>query len=211
MSAGGAAVAARIEPSARREHILAAAEACFVRNGFHRTTMQDLAREAAMSPGNFYRYFASKEDLVLGLAEGERARGARLVAELERDGDRRAALLGIITRYFVSITRETAILRVDIWSEATRNPAIAAMTARGEAEARGWFVETFAVLARSPACDPVALYALLGPLMKGIIVDRALLPDYDPAASVARLLALLEAGLDGRLPLAPTASAEPSR
>ncbi|WP_244513793.1 TetR family transcriptional regulator [Methylobacterium sp. UNC378MF] len=26
------------------------AEACFTRNGFHRTTMQDLAREAAMSP-----------------------------------------------------------------------------------------------------------------------------------------------------------------
>jgi AcrR family transcriptional regulator len=166
--------------------------------------MQDLAREAAMSAGNVYRYFASKEDLVLGLAECERARGALLVAELERDGDRRAALLGIITRYFVSITRETAILRVDIWSEATRNPAIAAMTARAEAEARGWFVETFAALARSPACDPAALYALLGPLMKGIIVDRALLPGYDPAAAVAQLLALLDAGLDGRLPLAST-------
>ena len=211
MSAGSAALAARIEPAARREHILAAAEACFVRNGFHRTTMQDLAREAAMSAGNVYRYFASKEDLVLGLAECERARGALLVAELERDGDRRAALLGIITRYFVSITRETAILRVDIWSEATRNPAIAAMAARGEAEARDWFVETFAALARSPSCDPAALYAVLGPLMKGIIVDRALLADYDPAAAVAQLLALLDAGLDGRLPLAPTSSAEPSR
>ena len=111
----GTLIDARASQAARREQILDAACACFVRNGFHRTTMQDLAREAAMSAGNVYRYFASKEDLVLGLAECERARGALLVAELERDGDRRAALLGIITRYFVSITRETAILRVDIW------------------------------------------------------------------------------------------------
>ena len=71
---------ARVGPSARREHILDAAEACFTRNGFHRTTMQDLAREAAMSPGNFYRYFESKEALVLGLVERERERGTLLVA-----------------------------------------------------------------------------------------------------------------------------------
>lgn len=203
MSAGAATIIdATSGQAVRRGHILDAAEACFVRNGFHRTTMQDLAREAAMSPGNFYRYFASKEALVLGLAERERQRGAVLVAALEQDGDRRAALLGIIAQYFVSITRETAVLRVDIWSEATRNPAIAAMTERSEQEARAWFVETFSALATSPDCDPSALYATLGPLMKGIVVDRALLPAYDPAAAVAQLHALLEAGLDGRLPSA---------
>ena len=199
-------IEAKSAQSARREHILDAAEACFVRNGFHRATMQDLAREAAMSPGNFYRYFASKEDLVLGLAERERARGAVLVAQLEQEGDRRAALLGVIARYFVSVTRETAVLRVDIWSEATRNPAIAAMTARSEEEARAWFLDTFSALATSPDCDPVALYAAVAPLMKGIIVHRALLSDYDPAAEVAQLHALLDAGLDGRLPPASKAT-----
>jgi TetR/AcrR family transcriptional regulator, repressor for uid operon len=49
------------------------AEACFTRNGFHRTTMQDLPREAAMSPGHFYRYVESKEVLVPGQVERERA------------------------------------------------------------------------------------------------------------------------------------------
>ena len=34
----------------RRARILDAAERCFVRAGFHRTTMQDVAAEAAMSP-----------------------------------------------------------------------------------------------------------------------------------------------------------------
>ncbi len=194
------AAAARDGPAARREHILDAAEACFARNGFHRTTMQDLAREAAMSPGNFYRYFESKEALVLGLVERERERGTHLVAEMEGSGNRRGALLGIIARYFVSITREAAILRVEIWSESTRNPAIAAMTERMEAETRDWFVATLSALATAPDCDPVALYALLAPLMRGIVVGRAALPDYDVAAAVAQLHAVLDAGLDGRLP-----------
>lgn len=192
--------AARDGQSARREHILDAAEACFARNGFHRTTMQDLAREAAMSPGNFYRYFESKEALVLGLVERERERGTHLAAEMEGSGNRRAALLGLIARYFVSITREAAILRVEIWSESTRNPAIAAMTARTEAETRDWFVATLSALATAPDCDPAALYALLAPLMRGIVVGRAALPDYDVAAAVTQLHALLDAGLDGRLP-----------
>ncbi|KMO34447.1 TetR family transcriptional regulator, partial [Methylobacterium tarhaniae] len=43
----------------RRTRILDAAEACFVRDGFHRATMHDVAAEASMSPGNLYRYFPS--------------------------------------------------------------------------------------------------------------------------------------------------------
>ena len=52
---------------ARREHILDAAEQCFARAGFHRTTMQDICRDAAVSPGALYVYFASKEDLIAGI------------------------------------------------------------------------------------------------------------------------------------------------
>ena len=36
---------------ARREHILDAAEICFASNGFHRTTMHDICRQAGVSPG----------------------------------------------------------------------------------------------------------------------------------------------------------------
>ncbi|KQP21840.1 TetR family transcriptional regulator [Methylobacterium sp. Leaf102] len=201
----GTVIDARSGQAARREHILDAAEACFVRNGFHRTTMQDLAREAAMSPGNFYRYFESKEALILGWAERERERGVVLVENLERAGDRRAAFLGVITQYFQRITREAAVLRLDIWSEATRNPAIAAMTKSADAEARDWFIETLAALATDPAFDPHAVYAILDPLMKGLVVSRALIPGFDTAAAAAHLRATIEAGLAGRLP-APSPS-----
>src|SRR5262245_52764238 len=58
---------------ARREHILEAAELCFARAGFHRTTMQDICKEAAVSPGALYVYFDSKEALIAGICERERA------------------------------------------------------------------------------------------------------------------------------------------
>jgi AcrR family transcriptional regulator len=57
----------------RHARILDAAERCFVRSGFHRTTMQDIAAEAKMSPGNLYRYFQSKDALVAGITERDRA------------------------------------------------------------------------------------------------------------------------------------------
>jgi AcrR family transcriptional regulator len=52
-----------------RAHILAAARRCFVRNGFHQTSMQDLMREAATSSGAIYRYFDSKDAMILAIAE----------------------------------------------------------------------------------------------------------------------------------------------
>ena len=36
------------------------------------TTIQDVAREAGMSPGNLYRYFASKDAIVAGYRHGAR-------------------------------------------------------------------------------------------------------------------------------------------
>lgn len=185
--------------TARRAQILDAAEVCFVRNGFHRTTMLDLARGAGISPGNFYRYFSSKEDIVLALAQRDRDRGAALVEEIGRTGDRRAVLLGVLARYAAELSRGTAVLRLDLWAEATRNPTIAAMRAEGDAEARAWLCEMFAAAATSQDCDPEALFDALDPLMKGIIINRALLADYDPTAAVNHLIGLIEAGLDGRM------------
>src|SRR5271169_133595 len=54
---------------ARREQILAAARRCFLRDGFHATSMQDLFAEAGLSSGAVYSYFASKDDVIVAIAE----------------------------------------------------------------------------------------------------------------------------------------------
>ena len=64
----------------RRYEILEAAQTCFARSGFHQTSMQEICAQAGMSPGNLYRYFRSKEDIIAGIAERERAETAQQFA-----------------------------------------------------------------------------------------------------------------------------------
>jgi AcrR family transcriptional regulator len=53
---------------ARRAQIVAAACRCFSRDGFHQTAMPSIAAEAGVSVGAPYRYFASKEEIILEIA-----------------------------------------------------------------------------------------------------------------------------------------------
>ncbi|WP_405779971.1 TetR/AcrR family transcriptional regulator [Streptomyces sp. NBC_00859] len=54
--------------AANRSQIVAAARRCFSRDGFHQTSMPDIAAEAGVSVGAPYRYFAGKEELILEIA-----------------------------------------------------------------------------------------------------------------------------------------------
>jgi TetR/AcrR family transcriptional repressor of uid operon len=194
---------ARSQRSSRHDHILDAAEACFVRSGLHRTTMLDIATQAAMSAGNIYRYFDSKESIVLGMAVREQERGtAAVLASMQASEDPRAILMDVYLRHFIRIPRSAAVIRVDMWGEVTRNPVMEALLRPVHDSGRAWFTEMFAALATSPSFDPQELYCAVDVLLCGAIVQRATLADYDPAPIEAQLNALLDLGLAGRLPVA---------
>jgi AcrR family transcriptional regulator len=59
------------EKSLRRDEILAAAKKVFARNGFHATTIADIAKEAGLAYGSVYWYFDSKDDLFHELIAAE--------------------------------------------------------------------------------------------------------------------------------------------
>ncbi|MEW2352754.1 TetR/AcrR family transcriptional regulator [Spirillospora sp. NPDC029432] len=48
----------------RRQQILDAARTCFIREGVHATSMQDIFAEAGLSAGAVYRYFKSKTEII---------------------------------------------------------------------------------------------------------------------------------------------------
>jgi AcrR family transcriptional regulator len=114
----------------RQTRILDAAEGVFARAGFHAATMQDVAAEAGMSPGNLYRYFASKDAIIAAMAERDRQQIAAEFAALETgQGPLLDQLEALGRRHLVEEPRERAVLCMQIWAEAARNPAMAQMCA----------------------------------------------------------------------------------
>jgi AcrR family transcriptional regulator len=118
----------RLKPDtqrARREHILDAALRCFARGGFHATTMQTICREAHVSPGALYVYFDSKEALIAGLCERDRAEFAERFAALATAPDFLGALREIGEHYLLEETSDKARFVIEMGIESTRNPRIA--------------------------------------------------------------------------------------
>jgi len=115
---------------ARREQILAAARRCFLRDGFHATSMQDLFAESGLSSGAVYSYFASKDDVIVAIAE-ENMRGVTemiTAAATQHPGRSAGAVLADIMDMVRAQDAETGLgkLTVIVWSEALRNPQLAA-------------------------------------------------------------------------------------
>ena len=110
---------------ARREHILDAAEHCFARAGFHRTTMHDICKEAGVSPGALYVYFDSKEALIAGISERDRAEFAeRLACARRRRPTSSQALRELGEQYFLEEPADSHRMCIEIGLESTRNPRV---------------------------------------------------------------------------------------
>jgi AcrR family transcriptional regulator len=117
-----------VRAAARRQHVLDAARRCFLANGFHATSMQDILREAQMSPGNLYRYFPGKDAIVLAIVEATLAEitspfGPAADGESPPLGE----ALGEVLRRFERLDTGAPRLAIQIWGEALRNPELAAL------------------------------------------------------------------------------------
>jgi len=61
--------AAALRNRARRDQILSAAMKCFVENGFHGSSMAELAKRAGMSVGHIYHYYESKDAIIEAIVD----------------------------------------------------------------------------------------------------------------------------------------------
>ena len=198
-------VAAEEPTGERRTQILDAAARSFARSGFHRATMQDVAAEAGMSPGNLYRYFPSKDALVAGLCERDRVGLAREFQELHGSADFLGAFKELGRRHFDDTQRDKARLCMEIWAEATRSPAIAALQTEFDKSMTQYFVEAFEAAKQQGAIDPSvdtrAAAAIVMKLGDGLFVRRATANDFDPEREIAEVFAVIGALLRGQIPL----------
>ena len=66
-----------------RERVLAAAVKLFRRNGYHATTMDDVAASVGLNKGTLYHYFASKSEILFTVFEDRIAAGRSILPELD--------------------------------------------------------------------------------------------------------------------------------
>ena len=109
----------------RREEILDAAQRCFARSGFHGASMQEICSEARMSPGGLYRYFPSKEAIIAGIAERDRADVSQNFAAVADLPDIFRTLEGLARHYLVERSDEEIGVCAEIRTESRRSPEIA--------------------------------------------------------------------------------------
>jgi TetR/AcrR family transcriptional regulator, transcriptional repressor of aconitase len=114
---------------ARRDQILSAARRCFLRDGFHATSMQDLFAEAGLSSGAVYGYFPSKDDVIIAIAEDNVRHVVGVIHEVASREPGRP--IGTVLADMMTVVRAKdaeeglAGLAVLSWSEALRNPVLA--------------------------------------------------------------------------------------
>lgn len=168
---------------ARRQHILDAAERCFSRGGFHATTMQDICKEAAVSPGAVYVYFDSKEALIAGICERDRAQLAERIEKLAEAPDFLAALSAIGETYFVDDPASRQRVVVEMGIEATRNPRVAEIFLGTEKYCTESFSALFERLKSegriAPEIDIDTLTKVFHVIGDGLFWRRAVIPHFD--------------------------------
>ena len=132
---------AAFKPVDRREEILDAAQRCFARAGFHQTSMQEICAEARMSPGGLYRYFASKEAIIAGIAERDRADVAEQFRMMREAADFFEGLEMAARHYFVERPLDEVVLCAEIMSESRRSAEVDRIHTAIEADVKKGLVE----------------------------------------------------------------------
>lgn len=185
---------------ARREHIVDAAEKCFARAGFHRTTMQDICREADVSAGALYLYFDSKEALIAGIAERDRAQFAGRFEGLDRAPDVIAALSQMAEQYFVDEPAHKRLMCIEIGLEATRNPKVGEIYRSVDTFVHDSFEALFQRLANegriAPDLDIPTLADVFQTIGDGLFWRRATDPAFDAKAVLPAVLGVISSLLN---------------
>ena len=180
---------------ARREHILDAALKCFAHSGFHATTMQDICREASVSPGALYVYFDSKEALIAGLCERDRAEFAERIQALGAAPNFLEALAGIGEHYFIddSIDKQRFVIEMGI--ESTRNPRVAEIFLGVDRFCHDSFEALFRRLKDegriAPTVDIPTLTKVFHVIGDGMFWRRAIEPGFDARSALPVIVELV--------------------
>ncbi|MES2468565.1 MAG: TetR/AcrR family transcriptional regulator [Verrucomicrobiota bacterium] len=199
---------ARLPLAERRRRILETAVQVYAQHGFHQTGMRQLCAALGMSAGALYRYFPGKESIIAGLVEMDREMIQHNLRSLPPDVSFIGTMQHMLEVTMGELQTNEGLLAIwsEISSEATRNPAVAALLSN-----HYQFIENLisslvqAALKRGElrdGVDPLATARFIMASHDGMMTRRAIDPTY-PLQQVAReSLGLLACAVGATPPVA---------
>ena len=202
------AVAPMGKADQQRDRILHAAQCCFIEHGFHAASMASIAATAGMSAGLIYRYFASKNEIIIAIIERQLTLLREELSQLDGSADLATALADTFGQ--TATCRKHGLspaLLLEMSAAATRDPGIASALKRFDAAIRddlcAWFARSTRAGGHGCAQAEASAKALaLQCFVEGMRVRETRDPNLDRAQLKAALdlvvPALVGPGCDGR-------------
>lgn len=147
--------------------ILDAARACFIQSGFQGASMQEICNTAQMSPGALYRYFPSKDAIVLSICEQHRQEDAKILMSMRQNPN---VIEGAVnaTMEHIRHVHESGFAPIfsEIRASSQRNPALGQACDAAMLQARDSFKEYLSEAIAEGKIQPIVpLEALLDIMM----------------------------------------------
>src|ERR1700678_384026 len=168
---------------ARRQQIVDAARTRFASHGFARTSMADIVTESGLSTGAIYRYFTSKDEIVIAVCE----QASDAFPEALTD----EAVSGFL-EHVRTLAREKGHARLvaQIYAEAALSPALAAIVAQQLAATRAAVAQL--IPDDRPNGDAEQIAEAFVVVCSGYSQQLAVRGDLDPAPFTRAAMAVLE-------------------
>lgn len=149
----------------------------FARKGFDGASMQDLARGAGISVGNFYRYFPSKNAIVEAMVELDLSDVGQIFGRVLASDDPRRTFLDELRAELIAHRDDCdGPMWAEIEAASARRPEIAAIRARMEQEVGRYLIQTFALIGGIPEAEAAQRFAshaaLIIVLFKGVAMEE---------------------------------------
>ena len=178
-----------------REQLLEAARVAIARNGYHGTSIADIAEAAGFSKGAFFSNFESKEALLLELMRCHKEQDIAVIGRILDVAEGGETTASALDCYLGSLGGNADWIRLDVelQQHAARSPAFAAdydALQRQTRRALGVLIGLlFGKMGKRPPMPLGELADLFVALVHGLVLQRV----HDPGAAVKLVLQSLMA------------------
>ena len=203
-------------PEPRSVEILDRIKTVFATKGFDGASMQQLAKAAGMSAGNFYRYFPSKDAIIEAIIRRDIDDVQREFTAIISSTTPRETFREMVRMRLETLDPEKGPIWAEIEASAARRPEIAALMSRMEAEIIGYIVAVFAHIAGVDVAQAQLRFTaharLIVMLIQGLPMRSCGNPTGQPRSEDPELAALVLSVIERTLtevaePVLPPASA----